>query len=82
MDAPNTPNSEVTYRIETGARDKFQIDSITGQVTITEDTNLDRDVYGISYLLKITANNFDDQQTAAESAASSRNGSQTDNVCF
>ena len=58
FDAPNTPNSEITYRIETGARDKFYIDSVTGIVKITENTNLDRDVYGSSYLLKITANNF------------------------
>lgn len=58
FDAPNTPNSEITYRIETGARDKFYIDSASGLVKITENTNLDRDIYGSDYLLRISANNF------------------------
>jgi len=57
LDAANTPNSEVTYRIETGARDKFYIEAATGQIKITENTDLDRDVFGDSYLLKVSASN-------------------------
>ncbi len=57
LDAANTPNSEVTYRIETGARDKFYIEPTTGQIKITENTDLDRDMFGTSYLLKVSASN-------------------------
>lgn len=58
LDAPNTLNSKVNYRIESGGKDKFYIDSNTGWVKITENALLDRDLFGASYLLKIIANDF------------------------
>jgi len=58
LDAPNTLNSKISYRIESGSRDKFYIDSNTGIVKISKDALLDRDVYGSVYNLKIIANDF------------------------
>lgn len=58
LDAPNTLNSKISYRIESGSRDKFYIDSNTGVVKISKDALLDRDVYGSVYNLKIIANDF------------------------
>ncbi len=58
LDAPNTLNSKVNYRIESGGKDKFYIDSNTGWIRINENANLDRDLFGSSYVLKIIANDF------------------------
>lgn len=93
FDAPNTPNSEITYRIETGARDKFYIDSVSGLVKITENTNLDRDIYGSDYLLKISANNFGKLSTSKNMLFNKpistkipidnkKNATLPENVCF
>lgn len=58
LDAPNTPNSKVNYRIENGGLDKFYIDQNSGIVKIKENSNLDRDLFGSFYTLKIVANDF------------------------
>ncbi len=50
-----TPNNEVIYRIEGGARDKFRIDAQTGLVTVESGANLDRDLYGSQYTLTVLA---------------------------
>jgi hypothetical protein len=57
-DAPNTANSKVIYTIESGAMDKFSIDANTGLVKLVDNVDLDRDVYGLSYTLKIVATNY------------------------
>ncbi len=58
LDAPNTLNSKISYRIESGGKDKFYIDSDSGLIKITKDAVLDRDLYGSVYTLKIVANDF------------------------
>ncbi|CAF0900840.1 unnamed protein product [Brachionus calyciflorus] len=76
LDAPNTANSKVIYSIETGNKEKFSIDSTNGLITINENANLDRDLYGSVYKLKIVANDF-------ESLNSKNKVKNTDeNYCF
>ncbi len=58
LDAPNTANSKIIYTIESGAMEKFSIDANTGLVKLIDNVDLDRDVYGASYLLKIVAANY------------------------
>ena len=58
LDAPNTQNSKINYRIENGGLDKFYIDQNSGIVRLKENSVLDRDVYGSFYTLKIVANDF------------------------
>ena len=89
-DAESTPNSEISYRIENGARDKFYIDSVTGMVKIDENANLDRDIFGSSYTLKITAHDLGAlsenkpyvSQFSTRNSDSTRNGSLIDSTCF
>lgn len=57
-DAPNTQNSKVNYRIENGGLDKFFIDQNSGVIRIKENSNLDRDLFGSFYTLKIVATDF------------------------
>ena len=52
-DAPGTPNSQIIYRIESGARDKFRIDAELGVIVVESGANLDRDVFGKEYTLKV-----------------------------
>ena len=52
-DAPNTPNSQIVYRIEDGAQDKFRIDAQYGTIIVQRGANLDRDVFGQEYILKV-----------------------------
>lgn len=59
LDAPNTANSKVIYSIENGNRQKFSIDSTSGIITINQNANLDRDIYGSIYKLKISAQDFE-----------------------
>lgn len=84
LDAPNTLNSKVNYRIESGAREKFSIDANTGMVKLDDDTNLDKDVYGSFYTLKIVADDLasisNNQLTTAKSVHNVTNS--TENVCF
>jgi len=49
------PNNLITYRIETGARDKFVIDPVTGVVSVAPSADLDRDKFGGSYDIVVTA---------------------------
>lgn len=63
MDAPNTAHSKIIYSIISGNKDKFSIDSTSGMVRINENTNLDIDLYGASYTLKIVANDFESINT-------------------
>ena len=48
------PNNDIIYRIDTGAKDKFGMDAGTGRITVTNGANLDRDVYGTEYALKVS----------------------------
>ena len=48
-----SPNNELIYRIDNGARDKFRIDAHTGQINVESGASLDRDLYGNSYVLKV-----------------------------
>jgi hypothetical protein len=57
-DAPYTANSKIIYTIESGSMEKFSIDANTGLVKLIDNVDLDRDVYGASYLLKIVATNY------------------------
>ena len=50
-----SPNNELIYRIESGARDKFRIDAETGDITVESGADLDRDRYGEMYTLKVLA---------------------------
>ncbi|RNA00245.1 cadherin-23 [Brachionus plicatilis] len=59
LDAPNTANSKVIYSISSGNKEKFSIDSTSGIITINENANLDLDVYGSVYKLKISAQDFE-----------------------
>lgn len=92
MDAPNTPNSKIFYRIESGSKDKFLIDSNTGIIKINENANLDRDLFGSFYTLKIIANdygsvNINDDQTTTNSPDRNNNknltgSDKTNNICY
>ena len=56
VDADGTsPNHDVVYRIERGARDKFRISPRGGVLTVETGADLDRDRYGSSYLLTVVA---------------------------
>lgn len=57
-DAPNTANSKIIYSIESGSQEKFLIDSHTGVVRLVDNSALDKDLHGSTYLLKIVASNF------------------------
>jgi len=85
-DAPNTLNSKVNYRIESGAREKFTIDANTGMVKLDDDTNLDKDVYGSFYTLKIVADDVasinNNQLTSTNSIRNITATNSTENVCF
>lgn len=70
-DAPGTANSKVIYSIESGNKDKFSIDSASGVVRINENTNLDRDLYGSFYTLKIAATDFGSINTSPSPSSSS-----------
>lgn len=88
LDAPNTPNSKINYRIESGGRDKFNIDSNSGIIRISENTNLDRDIYGSFYTLKIVANDFgpvniNDKLIEQNQSSIRLNGNlRMDNICY
>jgi hypothetical protein len=58
LDASSTANSKIIYRIDSGNRDKFFIDSSTGIVKINENSNLDIDLFGSLYSLLISASDF------------------------
>ncbi len=49
------PNSEIIYRIDNGARDKFRINDQTGSIIVESGASLDRDLYGDSYILEVLA---------------------------
>ena len=74
FDAPYTPNSMISYRIESGGKDKFSINSESGVVRISENAVLDRDLFGSEYLLKVVANDFGRSGLSGTSDA--------ENVCF
>jgi hypothetical protein len=84
LDAPNTINSKINYRIESGAREKFSIDANTGMVKLDDDTNLDKDLYGSFYTLKIAADDLasinNKQLTTSKTFNNGTNS--TENVCF
>jgi hypothetical protein len=84
LDAPNTPNSRINYRIESGSRDKFYIDSNTGVIKINENANLDKDLFGSSYSLKIIANDYGSLNLNDAHFKKSFNDSilTTDNTCY
>ena len=54
-DDATEPNNKIVYRIESGGLDKFRINSDTGEITVIEGSNLDRDVFEIQYSLSILA---------------------------
>ena len=83
-DAPNTLNSKVNYRIESGAREKFTIDANTGLVKLDDDTNLDKDAFGSFYTLKIVADDLasiNNNQLSTSKAVHNVTNS-TQNVCY
>ncbi len=47
------PNNDVIYRIDAGGKDKFGMDATTGLITVTNGADLDRDVHGTEYTLKV-----------------------------
>ena len=50
-----SPNNDVIYRIESGARDNFKIDSHSGLIQVESGANLDKDESGYFYGLKVIA---------------------------
>jgi hypothetical protein len=50
-----SPNNDIIYRIESGARDNFKIDANTGLIKVESGANLDRDENGPFYDLKVIA---------------------------
>ena len=69
-DAEHTGNAKVIYAIESGAKDKFSIDASTGLIKLVENAELDKDLYGSSYLLKIVASNYNSFATAGSNSSS------------
>ncbi|XP_074647720.1 cadherin-23-like [Tubulanus polymorphus] len=53
-DRPGTLNSEIFYRIESGAKDKFKIGGQDGVIKVETGANLDRDTQ-TQYVLKVLA---------------------------
>ena len=49
-----SPNNRITYRIDRGSKDNFQI-AQTGTISVTAGANLDRDLYGSTYSLTVVA---------------------------
>lgn len=82
-DAPGTANSKIIYSIESGNKDKFSIDSTSGVLRINENTNLDRDLFGSFYTLKIAATDFgsisNSQSTTTKRTSYSTIGDVVDN---
>lgn len=70
LDAAGTVNSKIIYSIESGNKDKFLIDSASGMVRINENSNLDRDLFGSFYTLKITATDLGSISTGADAPTS------------
>ena len=89
-DAFGTANSKIIYSIESGNKDKFFIDSASGMVKINENSNLDRDLYGSFYTLKIAANDFGsinspsgaNQNSSTAIATTARATNSSENICF
>ena len=50
-----SPNNRITYRIDRGSKDNFQIAPQTGVVTVAAGANLDLDLYGSTYSLLVLA---------------------------
>jgi hypothetical protein len=58
-DSPNTFNSKIIYSIDAGNdKEKFLIDSHSGIVRVVENSDLDRDLFGSFYTLKIIASDL------------------------
>ncbi len=46
-DSPNSPNGEVHYRIESGARSRFEINETTGVIRVAPEATFDYDVQNL-----------------------------------
>ena len=53
----SVPSNELIYHIETGVRDKFHIDVSTGLIYVELSVDLDQDVYGSMYRMRLLAIN-------------------------
>ena len=87
LDAPNTQNSRVNYRIENGGLDKFYIDQNSGIIRLKDNSNLDRDLFGSFYTLKLVANdygsvNLNEQNSSTRIASIDLSNSNLGNVCY
>ena len=54
----SSPNNQVVYRIQAGAKDKFVINTETGMISVSEGANLDPDLTlpsTLGYLLEVVA---------------------------
>lgn len=58
IDAENTRNSKINYRIAKGGKEKFKIDPESGVISIIENSELDRDLFAHNYTLEIIAFDF------------------------
>lgn len=52
---PDGPDSNITYYIDSGARDNFVLNKLTGILSTSAGANLDRELYGDSYLITVFA---------------------------
>ena len=58
LDAIDTPNSKINYRIVNGSKEKFLVDASSGMIKIMPNAQLDRDLYGDNYTIEVVANDF------------------------
>jgi len=84
LDAPGNANSKIIYSIQSGNKDKFFIDSASGVIRINENSNLDRDLFGSFYTLKIAASDFGSMNPSAldSNSTSIHSNSSAESFCF
>ena len=51
---PDGPDSALRYAIISGAKDNFVMNELTGEILVSSEADLDRDVYGHNYKILIT----------------------------
>ena len=54
-DDGTVPNNELLDRIESGAKDKFRIDAVSGSISLEPGASLDWNEYGKEYTLTVVA---------------------------
>lgn len=52
---PDGPDANISYYIDSGARDNFVLNKLTGILSTSPGANLDRELYGNSYNILVSS---------------------------